>query len=112
MVLRTPQLRKVTFREDEISGSMIELNDGDDSSSNEEQEENSLEDSDNEFEISDLRVTLPFCNGIPMSSIRPPTPKENTISILPVNTPAETRHPLLLVTLKIPSFFWRADQDI
>lgn len=112
MVLRTPQLRRVTFREDEISGSMIELSNNDDSFSNEEEEQNSLEDSDSGFEINDFSVVLPFRNGIPSSYRKPPTLEEITISSPPPTTHAEPRHPSLLVTLKIPSLSPKADRNI
>lgn len=112
MVLRTPQLRRVTFREDEISGSMIELSNNDDSFSNEEEEQDSLEDSDSGFEINDFSVVLPFRNGIPSSYRKPPTLEEITISSPPPTTHAEPRHPSLLVTLKIPSLSLKADRNI
>lgn len=102
----------MTFREDEISGSMIELSDSDDSSSNEEEEQDSLEDSDSGLEINDFSVVLPFRNGMPSSYRKPPTPEENTISSPPPTTHAEPRHPSLLVTLKIPSFSLKADRNI
>lgn len=47
------QLRRVTFRE------------GDDSFSNEEEEQDSLEDSDSGFEINDFSVVLPFVMEFP-----------------------------------------------